>query len=234
MPDRTASGRSLLLLGASGLVGGHVLRHAAHDPAWGRVVTLGRRPMPLASGTHEHHVVDFRDLDAHADLFGCDAVACCLGTTIKTAGSQEAFRFVDYDLPLAAARLAHTRGARAYGLVSAYGADADSRIFYNRTKGEAEDAVRAVGFEHVVLMRPSLLTGDRDEDRTGEKIGEALLRVFNPVLIGPLRPLRPTPAEDVAVVLTATLASATASGVEIVEPVEIRARATELQSASNA
>ncbi len=237
------SDRTILLLGSTGLVGGHALKLLAHSETWSRVVTLGRRAMPLASGTHEHHVVDFGEVDARADLFACDAVACCLGTTIKTAGSQEAFRFVDHDLPLAAARLAHARGARAFGLVSAYGASADSRIFYNRTKGEAEDAIRSVGFERVALLRPSLLTGDRDETRVGERIGEAVLSAVEFALVGPLRNLRPTPATDVARVLAAALAppeahtsraQTEASGVTIFEPAEIRARAAELRSARGA
>lgn len=235
------SDRTVLLLGATGLVGGHVLRLLARDVAWGRVVTLGRRAMPLAGDRHEHHVVDFRDLDAHADLFGCDAVACCLGTTIKQAGSQEAFRFVDHDLPLAAARLAHARGATGYALVSAYGADADSRIFYNRVKGETEDAIRAVGFGGLTLLRPSLLTGDRDENRPGERFGEAVLSVLTPIMVGPLRPLRPTPAEDVALAMADALSPEAGArpelrsrGITVLGPVEIRERAAELRSARGA
>ena len=236
--------RTVLLLGASGLVGGHALRLLARDERWARVVTLGRRAMARASPTHEPHTVNFRDLDAHAGLFTCDAVACCLGTTIKTAGSREAFRFVDLDLPLEAARLARARGAGAFALVSAYGADPDSRIFYNRIKGEAERAVRGVGFERVVLLRPSLLTGERAEGRTGEQIGGAVLRVLRPLLVGPLRNLRPTPAEDVALALSDALTApeahpagahpAGASGVTVLEPAAIRDRAAELRAARGA
>jgi uncharacterized protein YbjT (DUF2867 family) len=180
--------------------------------------------MPLAGDAHEHHVVDFRDLSAHADLFRCDALACCLGTTIKKAGSREAFRFVDHDLPLAAAQLAHARGARQMALVTAYGADPDSRIFYNRVKGEVERDVRAVGFDALHVFRPSLLTGERDEHRTGEAIGEAVLRIFNPLLVGPLRPLRPTSAEDVALAINAALRQGR-PGAHVHGPVEIRTAA---------
>lgn len=234
------SDRTLLLLGASGLVGGHVLQHVTHDPFWDRVVTLSRRALPLVSERHEDYVVDFQNLDAHADLFSCDAVACCLGTTIKQAGSQEAFRFVDHDLPLTAARQAVARGASAYTLVSAYGANADSRIFYNRTKGDTEEALRDIGFDRLVLLRPSLLTGDREENRPGERFGEAFLNAIQFTLIGPLRNLKPTPADDVAIVMAAALRSAVASGdgaaapVEVIEPVEIRTRAAELRDARGA
>ena len=221
MPNRT-----VLLLGATGLVGGHALRVLSHDPAWGRVVTLGRREMPLASPRHAHHVVDFDRLDAHADLFACDAVACCLGTTIRTAGSRAAFRRVDLELPRETARRARAAGATAAALVSAYGADAGSRIFYNRVKGEAETALEAVGFPSLTVLRPSLLDGERDEVRLGERVGLAVLRPLAPLLVGPLRPLRPTPAESVARALAASLAAAP-PGVHRLGPDAIRARAAE-------
>ncbi|MDT0632269.1 NAD-dependent epimerase/dehydratase family protein [Rubrivirga litoralis] len=209
-PDRSAAPpvRSAVLLGGTGLVGGHVLRLLARDGRWGRVVTLGRRPMEPASHRHEDHVVDFDRLADSADLFRCDDLFCCLGTTKKQAGSKEAFRRVDLEIPAEAARLARAGGAAQGLLVSALGADADSRIFYNRTKGEAEEAFRDAGFEAVQVVRPSLLTGDRDEVRPGERAAEAVLGALRPALVGPLRRLRPTPAVDVARALVAIAAAA--------------------------
>ena len=229
MPESSPA-RTVVLLGATGLVGGWALRWLVQDPAWGRVVTLGRRPMDRAGETHRHHVVEFRDLDAHAGLFRCDALACCLGTTIKAAGSQEAFRFVDHGLPLAAARLAHAGGARQMALVTAYGASAGSRIFYNRVKGEVERDVRAVGFEALHLFRPSLLTGDREENRPGERLGEAVLGALSPLLLGPLRPLRPTAAEDVALAMGHALRH-WRPGVHVHGPVEITEQAHRMHRA---
>ena len=209
-PSRTA-----LLLGATGLVGGHALRLLARDGRWGRVVTLGRRPMEPASHRHEDHVVDFDRLAEHADLFACDDLFCCLGTTRKEAGSKDAFRRVDLEIPAEAARLAHAGGAAQGLLVSALGADPGSRVFYTRTKGEAEEAFRDAGFEAVQIVRPSLLTGDRDrlprpggEVRRGERVAEAVLGALRPALVGPLRRLRPTPAVDVARALVAVAAAA--------------------------
>ena len=207
-PSRTA-----LLLGATGLVGGHALRLLARDGRWGHVVTLGRRPMALASHRHEDHVVDFDRLADHADLFACDDLFCCLGTTMKRAGSKDAFRRVDLEIPAEAARLAREGGAAQGLLVSALGADPGSRIFYTRTKGEAEEAFRDVGFEAVQIVRPSLLTGDRvprpgGEVRRGERAAEAVLEALRPALVGPLRRLRPTPAVDVARALVALAAAA--------------------------
>lgn len=223
MPE-SMSDRTALLLGATGLVGGHVLRSLAQDGRWSRVVTLDRRPLPPASGTHEPHVVDFGGLADAADLFACDDVFCCLGTTMKQAGSKEAFRRVDLDIPTETARRAHAAGATQMLLVSALGAAPDSRIFYNRVKGQAEAAVGAVGFEAVQIVRPSLLTGDREEVRLGERIGEAVLRFASPLLIGPLRSLRPTPAESVAAALVA-LAAERPAGVHVYGPEAIKARA---------
>ena len=214
MPDSTA-----LLLGATGLVGGHLLPLLADG--WARVVTLGRRPMPPAGPTHSHHVVDFDRLGEHEGLFACDALFCCLGTTMKQAGSKAAFRRVDLEIPAQAARLAAAGGATRVSLVSALGADPDSRVFYNRTKGEAEAAVRAAGLASTQIFRPSLLTGDRDETRLGEAVGELILGAATPLLIGPLRTLRPTAARDVARAQAAAARSGT-SGVEVFDPVAIR------------
>jgi uncharacterized protein YbjT (DUF2867 family) len=216
--------RTAVLLGATGLVGGHALRLLAHDGRWDRVVTLDRRPLATASARHAPHVVDVGRLAEHADLLAGDDLFCCLGTTMKQAGSEEAFRRVDLEIPAEAARLAHGRGAGQMLLVSALGADPNSRIFYNRTKGEAEAAVRAVGFESVGLFRPSLLTGDRDEGRPGEQAAAVALRVVSPLLLGPLSSLRPTPAEAVARALVAVAAERPA-GVRVYGPGEIKARA---------
>ena len=217
MADRTA-----LLLGASGLVGRHVFRRLVSDARWSRVVTLGRRPMPTAFDTHEHHIVHFDELATYAAHFACDDLFCVLGTTMKQAGSREAFRRVDLEIPFEAAQLAHSAGASQMLLVSALGADPGSRIFYNRTKGEAEQAISEVGFEAVQLVRPSLLAGDRRESRLGERIGLAVLKPLSPLLRGPLSALRPTEAEDVAAALVA-LAAARPTGVHTYEPDAIRA-----------
>ena len=225
MPDRTA-----LLLGATGLVGRYTLARLARDPRWSRVVTLDRRPLPRASDTHAPHVVDFDRLgDVDPALWACDDVFCALGTTIKDAGSQAAFRRVDLEIPAEAARLARANGATQMLLVSSMGADADSRIFYNRVKGEAEAAVLRTGFEAVQTVRPSLLTGDRETPRTGERIGEAVLGLFRPLLAGPLRNLRPTAADDVAAALVA-LAAARRVGAHVYDPEAIRAWAATAQA----
>lgn len=213
--------RTALLLGATGLVGRHTLRLLASDTRWDRVVTLSRRPMEPVGSRHEPHVVDFNELAEAADRFACDDLFCALGTTMKQAGSKDAFRQVDFGYVVQSARIAKAQGARQVLLVSAYGASSSSRVFYNRVKGDAEDAVQAIGFEAVHILRPSLLTGDRATSRAGERIGETVLTAVTPLLVGPFRALRPTPSEAVAHTLV-RVAAERHKGVHVYDPNQIR------------
>ena len=206
----------VLLVGASGLVGRECLRLLIAEPAISRVVVLARRPLPPAALAPkvEAQVVDFDHLK-HAAVFPkADAVLCALGTTMRQAGSQQRFREVDYGYPLAAARLALAQGARHFLLVSALGADARSRVFYNRVKGELEAAVSALGYRSVTIARPSLLLGDREEFRLGERI----LTPFAFLIPGRLRPVKAT-AVAAALVDAAVRDEA---GVRVIESEEIR------------
>ena len=187
-----------LLLGATGLVGGHLLEGLAHDDRRARLTTLGRRRMATVSDTHMHHVVDFDDLDAAAELCAVDAVFCALGTTIRQAGSKAAFRRVDHDYPVEIGRLAHARGATHYLLVSSLGANAASRLFYPRIKGQVEESLADVGFDSLSIFRPSQLAGDRAERRPMETVAQTVLQAATPLLVGPLRRYRLSPAETVA------------------------------------
>lgn len=187
--------RSVLLAGASGLVGRELLRLCLLDPDVSLVKSLLRRDVPLEAllpaaqpgdaplTDDQRHkfqpcIVDFERLDRHPEHFAVDAVFCALGTTIRQAGSQAAFRKVDFDAPLQIAQLAHAQGASSFILVSALGASANSRVFYNRVKGELEEAIGALGFARFVVAQPSLLQGDRAEFRLGEHLGLWLSRVF--------------------------------------------------------
>ncbi len=164
--------RRVLLVGGSGVVGKECLRQLAADPSVARVTALVRRPLPDAptSANVDVVVTDFATLESHPEYFAVDQVVCALGTTIKVAGSQEAFRAVDYELPLRVATLARAAGATHYLLVSALGAAKDSGVFYNRVKGELEEALAALGFRSLTIARPSLLLGDRAEFRLGERL----------------------------------------------------------------
>lgn len=170
-PPPTGSRRTALVAGATGLVGGQILRGLLADDTVAAVHALGRRPPGVQHPKLTSHTVDFAALPA---LPPHDETYLALGTTIKVAGSQPAFRAVDFDANLAVAHAARAAGAKRVGLVSAMGADARSSIFYNRVKGELEDALAALGFDALVIARPSFLAGDRESlgqpVRGGEKL----------------------------------------------------------------
>lgn len=171
----------LLLVGATGLVGREVLRLALADERVTQVITPTRRKLS-PDPKLEAPVIDFSKLPEDASWWAADAMICTLGTTIRVAGSQEAFYQVDHDFPLETARLAHRHGTQVYALNSAMGADEHSSIFYNRVKGELERDLRGVGFQSLTFVRPGLIGGNRDEFRFGEKVATVFLTVFSPLL----------------------------------------------------
>ena len=185
-----------MLAGATGLVGGELLRGLLADDTVAVVHVLARRAPALTHPKLRAHVVDFA---AFPGLPALDEAYLALGTTIKAAGSQAAFRAVDFDASLAVARAALAAGASKLGLVSAMGADRQSRVFYNRVKGELEEAVQGLGFAGLVVARPSLLLGDRgalgQPARPGEQIGAVLAGALRPFIPAAYRPIR---ALDVA------------------------------------
>lgn len=213
--------RAALVLGATGLVGGQVLDLLLASPRYGRVSVVGRRALDRQHPRLVQHVTDMDRMAEHPDWFAVDDVFCCLGTTIAAAGSQEAFRRVDHDYVVQAAELAARGGAARYLLVSSSGASAGSRIFYSRTKGEAEDGVRATTIPGVTLLRPSLLLGDREENRPGEALAQKVAPVLNRVLVGPLRRYRGVDARVVARAMV-RLAGDEPRGVRVVESEQIQ------------
>jgi uncharacterized protein YbjT (DUF2867 family) len=190
------------LAGASGLVGRELAQQLANHSRYSQVHSLVRRASATATPAKLiEHVVSFDELP---ELPSVDDVYIALGTTIKAAGSEQAFRRVDFDYVVNVARAALAAGARRLGVVSALGADAASRVFYNRVKGEMQDAVLSLGYESVVIAQPSLLLGDREALGQPERGGERWARR----LLGPVSGLippkfRPVPARDVAAALIA-------------------------------
>ena len=176
--------RTVVLAGATGLVGREILKGLLSDPSVTAIHMLGRRALAVSDPRIKSHVVDFAALAALPA--GIDEVYLALGTTIKVAGSQEAFRAVDFDANLAVAKAALAAGARRSGLVSAMGASAKSGIFYSRVKGELENALAALPFEGFVIARPSMLAGDRESlgqpIRPGEGIALSVSRLLGPLI----------------------------------------------------
>ena len=190
----------ILHIGATGLVGQRVLARLLEAPRVARVVAPTRRPLGIVHPRLLNPVVDFDALPVDAGWWSADALICTLGTTIADAGSRAAFRRVDHDYPLQVARIVRGRGARACALNSAMGADARSPIFYNRVKGELEDALAALGFPSLVLVRPGLIDGDRAVPRAGEARALAVSRMLRPLLP---RKWRPSRADRIADALVA-------------------------------
>ncbi len=188
--------RSVLVLGATGLVGRDLVTSLLREASVLTVVALVRRITEFPRDPKLRVLTaSFDRLEHYADAFRVDQVFCALGTTMRQAGTRERFRLVDHDYPVAAAQLAHAHGASHYLLVSALGANPSSRVFYNRVKGETERDVTRIGFPSFTIARPSLLVGRRTEFRLGERIGH---------LLGRLAPasVRPILAKDVAAALT--------------------------------
>lgn len=174
-----------VIAGASGLVGSELLKLLLSDSQVTEVVAVGRRSLGVKSPKLKEVLVkDLGELSGAADSLKGDIYFSCLGTTIKTAGSQEAFRKIDYQAIADFGSVAKKNGARAFVLISAAGADAGSRIFYNRVKGETEEFLKALGLKSLTIAQPGLLMGERKEHRSGEAFFISAMKVLTPVLPG--------------------------------------------------
>jgi uncharacterized protein YbjT (DUF2867 family) len=221
-----------VVAGASGLVGRELVARLTRTPAYGRVIALTRRALQLE---HPRLVEAPARFDALADVLApllprstVDAY-CCLGTTIRSAGSQQAFRYVDHDLVLAFARWAASVPVSRLVVISALGADAGSRVFYNRVKGQTENDLRAVAGPSLVLLRPGLLDGPRTERRWGESLALAMTR---PVRTWLPASLRPVAVEDVAESMIAAALAETVPAVLESAALQGAARRTRLEPSS--
>lgn len=190
--------RSAVLAGATGAVGRHLLSALLADDSYETVHVLSRRPIAATERKLHVHEIDFDRLDEQANLFDVDDVFCCLGSTMKQAGSKEAFKRVDYEYVVRLAQLASEGGARRFIMISAVGADSRSMFFYSRVKGDAEKEVREIGPETIYFVRPSLLLGDREDHRLGESISQKIMPAFNPLMAGPMSKYKAVQTSDVA------------------------------------
>ncbi len=196
--------KSAIVLGATGLVGKALTQQLLQDSRYGEITLLVRKPLAASlfddpQGKLNPIVIDFEQLQDYQGYFTVDHVYCCLGTTIKSAGCQSAFRRVDFEYVHVAAQLARAQRASGFVWVSSVGADAKSSNFYLRVKGELENAIMTMPqLNHAAAVRPSLLVGEREESRFGEQLGIALGSAIAPLMIGGLRKYRPIQAADVA------------------------------------
>lgn len=191
-------GKKALIVGASGLVGGHLLNLMLENAYFAEIVSLVRTPSNLQHKKLSEQVFDFNNDESYKTLPKVDVAFCCLGTTIKKAGSQAAFKKVDWEYPLKLAKALQKNGCLSYHVITALGSDADSLVFYNRVKGELENDLKKLKFDSLSIYQPSLLLGNRQENRLGEKLAIATFPHLNFLLQGHLKKYRAIEAKDVA------------------------------------
>ena len=182
--------KTALIAGASGLIGGHLLQKLLADNAYEKVISIGRKKLDVTHEDLTQIEFDFTNPSSYESLPKVDIVFCCLGTTIKRAGSQEKFKQVDFQFPLDIANWAKNNGVSQYHIITALGADKDSSIFYNQVKGEIQDELKKLNFESLNIYQPSLLLGERDETRIGELLAKAFMIITRPLMLGGLRKYR--------------------------------------------
>ena len=190
--------KSALIIGATGFVGGYLLAELLKLNKYELIIAPVRKPSLNPHPTLEEIIFDFQDINAIDRLKPVDHLFCCLGTTISAAGSKDAFRFVDFKLPLIFARWAERNGSEYYSIVTAMGANSHSRIFYNKVKGNIEDELKKLSIPKIHIFRPSLILGPRKEFRLGEIIGKGLMKIISPLMIGPADKYRGIHARSIA------------------------------------
>ena len=211
--------KTALVIGATGLVGEETLKQLLQSAEYGKVIALTRKSLEFKNVKFENVVVDF-DKPEQFNKIKADDVYCAMGTTIGKAGSQAAFKKVDFEIPMQVAVMALKNGATKFILVSSLGADAKSAVFYSRVKGELERALMKLKFRTLLIFRPSILLGDRKEKRTGEAIGRFAAEKLSFLFAGPLAKYKGTPVNLLAKAMI-KLANADTPGVHIIENEEI-------------
>lgn len=190
--------RTALLIGATGLIGKFVLQQLLADEHYRKVKIFVRRPMDITHRKLEQHIINFDNPEEYKDIVKGDDLFCCLGTTMRIAGSRDAFQKVDYTYPVTFGKIAAANGIRQFLLISSLGANPMSSNFYLRVKGGVEEALQKFNFHALIILRPSMLLGPRKEFRLGELIGKFLMQLFFFLFIGTLRKYRPIHAQTVA------------------------------------
>lgn len=190
--------QTAIIIGASGLVGNEVLNLLLTDDHFDKVKVFVRKPLAMDHPKLEQHVIDFSLIYRSTDLVKGDVLFCCLGTTIKTAGSKEEFKKVDYAYPLAFAKVAKQNGLKKFILISSIGATNNTSNFYLKVKGDIEKELEKLKFESLIIVRPSMLLGNRKEFRLGEFIGKMVMKLVSVLFIGKFKKYKAIEATTVA------------------------------------
>ncbi|WLR54209.1 oxidoreductase [Mesobacillus subterraneus] len=213
-------GKKALIAGSTGLIGNELLKLLLNGEDYEQVVAIVRRPLEVKHSKLVEKVVDFDRMDEYHEIFAVDDVFCCLGTTIKKAKTKEAMWKIDVDYPVEIARLASSHGAHKFLLVSSMNANPESSIFYSKMKGQLEVEIKKIPFDTTAIFRPSLLLGDRDEFRMGERAAAAISTKVPFLFAGPLRKYKPIEGRTVASAMY-QVAQKDAKGLTVYPSVEI-------------
>lgn len=190
--------KTAIVLGASGATGSILLKLLLNDINYSTVKLFNRSPLGIANPKVQEHVVDLFELEKYKAQFTGDDIFCCIGTTKAKTPDEEIYRKIDYGIPVTAAKLAKENNISTFIVISALGADKNSRIFYSRTKGEMEEAVTSYAIAKTHILQPSLIVAERSDKRVMEEIAAAAMRLLNPLLIGNAAKYRSIKAENVA------------------------------------
>lgn len=170
--------KTAIILGATGLTGSILLKKLLKDPVYEKIKLFSRSTADMNSPKIEEHLIDMFQLENHSEAFKADVVFCCIGTTKSKTPDKETYKKIDYGIPVTAAKLAKQNGIETFIVISAMGADANSSIFYNKTKGEMQRDVLSQRIKNIYILQPSLIVGDRDENRFGEKVATFFMKTF--------------------------------------------------------
>jgi uncharacterized protein YbjT (DUF2867 family) len=198
----TSEKRTALVIGGTGLVGKEVIFKLLASDKYSHIKVLTRKPLDIIHSKLTSSVFDFTHPEP--SLIKADDIFCCLGTTMKQAGSKAAFYEVDYTYPYEIAKMGLANGAKRFAIITAMGADSKSLFYYNRVKGEIEAALKKLGYETLLIFRPSLLLGHRSEARMGEKIGERLSVFLKPLIPAKYRAIKALQVANAMVTITAS------------------------------
>lgn len=190
--------KTAIIAGATGLVGSQLLNNLLESNYYDNIIALVRKELPLQSAKLIQVIVDYNNIQSIAVNLKGDDVFCCLGTTIKKAGSQDEFYKVDYQYCLNIAIETYKNGASNFYLISSLGANANSKIFYNSVKGKLENAIKNIGFNSFFMFRPSILLGNRNEFRLGEKIMQILMKSITKIMVGSMKKYAAIESKQVA------------------------------------
>jgi uncharacterized protein YbjT (DUF2867 family) len=190
--------KSAIVLGATGLTGGYLLNILLNDPEYDKVKVFSRSSVGFTHAKLEEHLVDLLKLEEYKNDFYANEVYCCIGTTKSNTPNKELYKKIDHGIPVTAARISKMNNVNTFLVISSLGADANSSVFYNKVKGEMQHDVLEIGISNTYIFQPSLIAGDREEERFFEKLAIKGMKVFNYLMVGSMRKYRFIHPETIA------------------------------------